>query len=362
MLRHEDQVGREDLENIYINLDKRKTPFLSSLPRGEKLGNVEVFSWTTGRYLDNRDNILVPGVPEGQDVKNFTGGKQRRLSGRPQKFRRAPMVSDEANEITENPGNFGKFMSQVNIETLEQKRNIDKRLLSDADSKDEDGPTGREFMGAGRFINDAISVGSSGAALLFTDTATSIPVDLRTPTEQIYVGNLNSYKVATDEYKLIFDRAALSTMLLSKQDRTGSTDAMHAFVDARLKSHFADLVGFQRTQVGYTATGQTMYNAVASKNLQVGAVDYITSEYGDIAVTMDPFMPRTSTGALSGRGYIFDMEYLAMRPTGIWLRFTKLENQGGGPRGYLDTIAGPRWGHPQAHLKIDPNVVTGTFA
>jgi hypothetical protein len=360
MLKSTEQVVHEDLEDIYINLDKRQTPFLSRLKRGPKLENAQVFSWATEKYEDGRDNVLESGVPEGDDVKNFETDKQYRLYGRPQKFRRTTMVSDEANEVNTSVAGFGKFRSQVNKKTVEQKRNIEKRLLSDADSRDDDGITGREFMGAGRFVNDAVSVGSAGVALTFGDTQTTVPVALRTPTAQIYTGNLDALD-ASGNSTLILDEVQLNNMLASRWDAIGSTAELSAFVDAKLKSHLTRLERYQKNMVNFTPVGRTPMAATAAKVYLMYGADLLETDYGPIDVNLVSWMPRTSTGALSGRGYIFDMEHLAIRPSGLFLRFTELENQGGGPRGYVQSILGPRWGHPAAHLKIDPNVATGTF-
>jgi len=36
-----DQVVREDLSNLFINLDERETPFLTKIKRGDDLVNVK---------------------------------------------------------------------------------------------------------------------------------------------------------------------------------------------------------------------------------------------------------------------------------------------------------------------------------
>lgn len=360
MVRTEDQVVREDLEGLYTNLDKRKTPFLSRLPRGEKLSNSELFSWATEKYEDGRDNILETGIPEGQDVQNYETDKQDRLYGRPQKFWRTPMVSTESNDINVAPADFGKFRKQVLKKTEEQKRNIEKRLLSDGDSRDDDSVTGREFMGGGRFVNDAISVGSAGVALTFGDSQTAVPAALRTPTAQIYVGNLDALD-ASNNRTLVFDEDALNDMLQSRWDAIGATNELSAYVDAKLKRHLGRVFKYQKALVGYEAVGRAEMPSVASRNALTFGADLIETEFGPIDINLVTWMPRTSTGAISGRGYFFDMEHIAMRPSGLFMTFMELENKGGGPRGLIQSILGPRWGHPAAHLKVDPNVATGTF-
>ena len=79
-----DQVIHEDLSDMYINLDQRKTPFLTRIKTDEPLTNAQLFSWATERYEDGRDNNLVSGIPEGEDVNVFETDVQKRLYGRPQ--------------------------------------------------------------------------------------------------------------------------------------------------------------------------------------------------------------------------------------------------------------------------------------
>lgn len=356
----QDEIVHEDLSDLYINLDVRKTPFLSRLKKGDKLINSRLFSWAVEKYEDGRDNVLQAGIPEGKDVDIFETDRQDRLYGRPEKFWRTPHVTLESNEINKTAADFGKYSHQVVKKTEEQKRNIEKRLLSDADSRDDDGITGTEFMGAGRFINDTVSVGSAGVALTFGDSQTAVPTALLTPTAQIYTGNLNSLDASANE-KLVFDNDALNAMLLSRYDAFGITTELSGFVDATLKSHLSKLERYQKNMIGFTPTTRTPMEAIASKNYLIFGSDLIETDYGPIDINMVSWMPRTTTGAISGRGYFIDMEFMFWRPSGVYLRHTMMEDKGGGPRGLIQSIGGPQWGHPGAHLKIDPNVVTGTF-
>src|SRR5215471_18070632 len=183
-----DQIVREDLSNLFINIDERQTIFTTRLKRGDDLGNVKFFSWPLERY----DGRMTQGVPENKDADDFETDKQYQLYGRTQKFWRRPHVTVEVNMVNKAPADFGKYSKQVLKKTEEQKRDIEQRLLADSDSRDDDGVNGREFMGLGRFVNDATSVGVSGSALTFGDSQTAVPTQFRTPTAQINVGNLTT--------------------------------------------------------------------------------------------------------------------------------------------------------------------------
>src|SRR4030095_4051060 len=104
-----DQIVREDLSDLFIHLDKRKTVFLSSMKRGENLENVKLFSWA----LEGYDGRMTQGIPENKDVDEWESDKQEPLYGRSQKFWRRPHVTVEANTINRAPADFGKYQKQA---------------------------------------------------------------------------------------------------------------------------------------------------------------------------------------------------------------------------------------------------------
>jgi uncharacterized protein DUF5309 len=351
-----DQVVREDLSNLYINLDVRNTVFLSRMKRGDNLGNVKLFSWALEKY----DGRMTDGIPENQDVDTFETDKQDQLYGRSQKFWRRPHVTVEANTINRAPADFGKYNKQVVKKTEEQKRDIQQRLLSDLDSRDDDGLNGREFMGIGRFVNDTVSVGVSGAALTFTDAQTAVPVAYRTPTAQIYVGALyvTTSGAVTD---LTFGEETLNGMLQNRWDNLGESNELSAFVDAALKRHLGRLERYAKNMTNFTPISRIDQEPLANKNYIMYGADLFESDFGPIDVNLIAWLPRTAAGALSGRGYFLDMQFMYMRPSGLYLTHQMLEDKGAGPRGLIQSILGPQWGDPRGHLKIDPNVIsTGT--
>jgi hypothetical protein len=347
-----DQIVREDLSNLYINLDKRDTPFLSRLPKGEDLANVKLFSWA----LEGYDGRMTTGIPENKDVDEFETDKQDQIYGRSQKFWRRPHVTVEANTINKAPADFGKYNKQVVKKTTEQKRDMEQRLLSDSDSRDDDGLTGREFMGAGRFFNDAVSVGVAGAALTFGDSQTAVPADFRTPTAQIYVGALYvlSSGVVSD---LTFNEDSLNGMFQNRWDALGTSARFSGFVDAALKRHLGRVFRYAKNLTNYTPLSRQPLQPLSAGEYQLTGVDMIDTDFGTVDVNMISWMPRTAAGALSGRGYFFDMEFMALRFSGLYLTHQQLEDKGAGPRGLIQSICGPRWGDPRSAIKIDPNVI-----
>jgi hypothetical protein len=341
-----DQVVREDLSNLFINIDKRQTPYTSRLKRGENIENVKLFSWAIEGY----DGRMTEGIPENKDVDAFESDKQQQLYGRSQKFWRRPHVTVEVNTINRAPADFGKYSKQVNKKTEEQKRDIELRLLSDGDSRDDDGLIGREFMGLGRFVNDGTSVGVAGAALTFTDSQTAIPVAYRTPTAQIYVGALTTSGVIT------FTGETINTMFQNRFDSFGVSPEFSAFVDGLFKRHMTKVEKYQANMTGFTVIQQRYNYDFANKRYIDYGADIWESDFGSIDINLVSWAPRTSANALSGRAYFLDMSNMYLRPSGLFLTHQSQEDKGAGPRGLIQSIVGPQYGDPRTHCKVDPNV------
>ena len=341
-----DQIVREDLSNLFINIDKRQTTYTSRLKRGEDLGNVKFFSWA----IETFDGRMTTGIPENKDVDNFETDKQYQLYGRSQKFWRMPHVTVEANTVNRAPADFGKYAKQVNKKTEEQKRDVEQRLLSDNDSRDDDGVNGREFMGLGRFVNDGTSVGVAGSALTFGDTQTTIPSQFRTPTAQIYVSAL------TTSGNLTFDVESLNSMLQNRYDLFGPSPEFTGFVDTLFKRHMTKVEKYQKNMTGYTPVTQRYGEPYAAPRYIDFGSDVYDTDFGMIDINVISWAPRTSTSALSGRAYFLDMTNMYLRPSGLYLTHQAQEDKGAGPRGLIQSILGPQYGDPRTHCKVDPNV------
>lgn len=351
-----DAILREDLSDVFLNLDKRETAFLSQLRRGENLMNVTLFSWA----LEGFDGRMIDGIPENKDVDVFEGDVQYRLYGRSQKFWRRPHVTVEQNTINRSPADFGKYAGQVRKKVEEQKRDIQMRALSDADSRDDDGVNGREFQAIGRYVNDTTSVGSAGVALTFTDTQTAVPAQFRTPTAQIYTGALyvTTSGAITD---LTFTEDTLNGMLQSRWDALGESSDLKCFCDAIFNTHLTRIERYRKTLTGWTPTGQSQMATQASRDFLLYGAKMIETDYGNISIYLTQWLPRRSDGTMSGRAYWLDMAGMALRPSGLYLTHQQLEDKGAGPRGLIQSILGIQYGDPRAHCKVDPNVIsTGT--
>jgi hypothetical protein len=186
--------------------------------------------------------------------------------------------------------------------------------------------------------------------LTFSDSQTAVPTQFRTPTAQIYVGQLVTAGVIT------FDTDTFSAMLQNRFDAFGMSSELSGFVDPLLKRHFTRMERYVKTMTGYGTVTQRYNTDYQSKNFIDYGADIYESDFGPIDLNMIQWAPRNSTGGLSGRGYFLDMTYMYLRPSGLFLTHEQHQDRGAGPRGLIQSILGPQWGDPRAHCKIDPNV------
>jgi hypothetical protein len=167
------------------------------------------------------------------------------------------------------------------------------------------------------------------------------------------VGNL------TTGTALTFDGDSINTMLQNRYDNFGPSPEFSGFVDALLKRHLTKIEKYQKTIANYTAVTQRYQTPYSDRRYIDFGSDLWDSDFGVIDINLATWMPRTSTGALSGRGYFLDMTNMYLRPSGLYLTHQPQEDKGAGPRGLIQSILGPQYGDPRAHLKVDPNVAAG---
>jgi hypothetical protein len=153
----------------------------------------------------------------------------------------------------------------------------------------------------------------------------------------------------------------LNLMLQNRFDQFGRTNQLSCFCDALFRRHMTRLLQNQKTLSGYTPVTRIPQEALSSGDFINMGADLIHTDFGPMDITLLNWLPRTPTGTLSGRAYFLDMEFMQLRASGLHLTHTQQEDKGAGPRGLIQSILGPQWGHPQAHLKVDPNVAIGTY-
>jgi len=311
--------NREDLTDVLSILAPEETPILSSL--NKQKANATNVEWT----VDSLADPVTAGIREGADVSTFTDkfAGRARLGNYVQKFRRDFQVSD-LQEAVDSVG--PAKIAQAEAKSIrELKRDIEATLASANDRAVEDGSsTAYALRGLGDWLD------SAGPA--------DVPAGFRTPAASIYT--------AAEAASAEFGEEALNDIITSIFEQTGSTNDLMLIADTGLRRVIAD---FART------SGSSDYS-VRNVNFDGGSgnitlrVDMYESDHGMVSIVNGnpSCMPNFGGSTANSSGYLINPEYAGIHEL-IPLGSTRLPNQGGGERGYVDCALTLGVYHPQAH-------------
>ena len=311
--------NREDLTDVLSILAPEETPILSSL--NKQKANATFVEWT----VDSLSDPVTTGIREGVDVSTFTDkfAGRARLGNYVQKFRRDFQVSD-LQEAVDSVG--PAKIAQAEAKSIrELKRDIEATLASANDRAVEDGSsTAYALRGLGDWLDSA---GPS-----------DVPAGFRTPAASIYT--------ATEAGTTEFGEEALNDIITSIFEQTGSTNDLMLIADTGLRRVIAD----------FARTSGSSDNSVRNVNFDGGSgqitlrVDMYESDHGMVSIVNGnpSCMPNFGGNTSNSSGYLINPEYAGIHEL-IALGSTRLPNQGGGERGYVDCALTLGVYHPQAH-------------
>ena len=311
--------NREDLTDVLSILAPEETPILSSL--NKQKANATFVEWT----VDSLADPVTTGIREGVDVSTFTDkfAGRARLGNYVQKFRRDFQVSD-LQEAVDSVG--PAKIAQAEAKSIrELKRDIEATLASANDRAVEDGSsTAYALRGLGDWLDSA---GPS-----------DVPAGFRTPAASIYT--------ATEAGTTEFGEEALNDIITSIFEQTGSTNDLMLIADTGLRRVIAD----------FARTSGSSDNSVRNVNYDGGSgqitlrVDMYESDHGMVSIVNGnpSCMPNFGGNTSNSSGYLINPEYAGIHEL-IALGSTRLPNQGGGERGYVDCALTLGVYHPQAH-------------
>jgi len=306
--------NREDLTDVLTILAPEETPILSSANR--KSASSTFVEWT----VDSLSAPATDGIDEGADVATFTDqfAGRARLGNYVQKFRRSYQVSDLQEAVDSvGPAKFAQAEAKA---MRELKRDIEATLCSTNDRAAEDG-AGQSYKlrGLGDWID------SAGPA--------DVPAGFRTPAGSIH---------STGD----FSEDTLNDLITSAYRVTGSTNNLTLFADTALRRKISD---FSRTAASADHTVRSVNYDGNSAQLKL-SVELYQSDNGIVSiVNMNPDCAPDTTNKDSG--YLINPEYYGIHEL-IPVGSTRLENGGGGERGYVDCTLTLGVYHPGAHGKI----------
>ena len=306
--------NREDLSNELSILAPEETPILSLCGKGK--ASATYSEWTV-------DSLAAPattGISEGSDVTSFSDkfADRARLGNYIQLMRRDYLVSNLQQAVTSvGPAN----VAQAEAKSMREiKRDIEATIASDNEMTVENGAgTPYGMRGLGKWIQS-------------TAQATNpVPADYRTPSGSIIASTLSE--------------SSFNTMIGSIFAKNGEMNSLTLVANVALRQLISNFTRATPASAGVT---YHVNQDATSKQITL-SVNLYDSDFGLVKIVNGnpSCMPTASTNV----GYVLNPKYLGFN-TLIPMGATRLENQGGGERGFIDVAGTLCVKHPQAHGKI----------
>ena len=303
--------NREDLTDVLTILAPEETPVLSLANKSKATATFN--EWTV-------DVLATPsstGIQEGADITTFADkfAGRARLGNYIQLFRRDFMVSQLQQAVESvGPGRIAEAESKA---IRELKRDIEKTLCGDQDRSVEDGASARYV--------------SRGLGLWTSNTPGSdVPSNFRTPTASIHATGT-------------FTENAFNGLIASIFSQTGTVDKLSLVAGTTLRRTVS---GFARSDNNSLENVYHVNQMATDKEITLSVNTY-DSDFGLITVINGnpACLPDAS------RGYIINPNYIGVAEL-MSLGSTRVPDQGGGQRGFVDAAAGLQVFSPLAHGKI----------
>jgi hypothetical protein len=306
--------NREDLSNELSILAPEETPILSLCAKGK--ASATYSEWTV-------DSLAAPattGISEGSDVTSFSDkfADRARLGNYIQLMRRDYIVSNLQQAVTSvGPAN----VAQAEAKSMREiKRDIEATIASNNEMTVENGAgTPYGMRGLGKWIDSS------------AQSTNPVPAAYRTPSGSILTSTVSE--------------STFNTMLGSIFSRNGEMNSLTLVANTALRQIIS---GFTRSQTASSAGIYHVNQEALSKTITL-SVNLYDSDFGIVKIVNGnpACMPTGSTNV----GYVLNPKYLGFN-TLIPMGATRLENQGGGERGFIDVAGTLCVKHPQAHGKI----------
>lgn len=306
--------NREDLSNELSILAPEETPILSLCGKGK--ASATYSEWTV-------DSLAAPattGISEGSDVTSFSDkfADRARLGNYIQLMRRDYLVSNLQQAVTSvGPAN----VAQAEAKSMREiKRDIEATIASNNEMTVENGAgTPYGMRGLGKWIDSS------------AQATNPVPAAYRTPSGSIITSTISE--------------SSFNTMIGSIFAKNGEMNSLTLVANVALRQLISNF-----TRATPASAGVTYHvNQDATSKTITLSVNLYDSDFGIIKIVNGnpSCMPTGSTNV----GYVLNPKYLGFN-TLIPMGATRLENQGGGERGFIDVAGTLCVKHPQAHGKI----------
>ena len=306
--------NREDLSNELSILAPEETPILSLCGKGK--ASATYTEWT----VDSLASPTTTGVSEGVDVTSFSDkfADRARLGNYIQLMRRDYLVSNIQQAVTSvGPAN----VAQAEAKSMREiKRDIEATIASDNEMTVENGAgTPYGMRGLGKWIQSS------------AQSTNPVPTAYRTPSGSIITSSLSE--------------SSFNTMIGSIFAKNGEMNSLTLVANVALRQLISNFTRATPASAGVT---YHVNQDATSKQITL-SVNLYDSDFGLVKIVNGnpSCMPTGSTNV----GYVLNPKYLGFN-TLIPMGATRLENQGGGERGFIDVAGTLCVKHPQAHGKI----------
>ncbi len=324
------QVGqRQDLSNYITNIERENAPLFSMLPKDEV--HKTTFESQVDDYGDTSD---IDGVASSADASTFTNQVENRglIENSVMKMWENPKVDDFSENVSENPAIASEYRESVRKATVRLKFRMEKKLLSrtEAAKQGQGGATAYATCSIGGFVNSSAPTGTQ-----------TVPTRFRTPSAHIYTSPVAACKE--------------STFIDIMQEIFEATNGMGMFTGvfgSSLKKRVSEFSIYQPDVASNTVVRQI--NKSDTKTLET-CVDVVKGDFGMLTIVPSTRVNHFGTDGSEnsqaikrGSGYMLDLKMWGLafkRRVG----HKSLEDQGGGPRGIVDTIFGLRCKNAKAN-------------
>jgi hypothetical protein len=312
--------NREDLTDVLTILAPEETPVLSSAQK--QRASATNTEWT----VDSLSAPSTAGIVEGDDITAFTDqfAGRARMGNYTQKFRRDYRVSD-LQEAVDSVG--PAKIAQAEAKAIrELKRDIEATLCSANVKQQATASLPYKMTGLGGFIDSAA-------------TATTVPVGFTTPATSIYT---TTESAAND-----FSETALNNIISSIFEVNGVSNGLILVADVGLRRVISDFARLSTVATESSIRNVNYDGGTASIKL---SVELYQSDHGIVSiVNANPdCMPNFGGSTVNSSGYLLNPEFYGVHEL-IPMGSTRLPNQGGGERGFVDCALTLGVYHPQAH-------------
>jgi len=308
--------NREDLSNELSLLAPEETPILSLCSKGKATATFS--EWT----VDSLASPVTTGISEGSDVTSFSDkfADRARLGNYVQLMRRDYLVSNLQQAVTSvGPAN----VAQAEAKSMREiKRDIEATIASSNEMTVENGAgTPYGMRGLGKWVQVA------------AQATNPVPEAYRTPTGSILAPASGGVT-----------ETLFNGMIGSIFSKNGEMNSLTLVANTALRTLISN---FSRA----VASTQNTYhvNQDATSKAITLSVNMYDSDFGMVKIINGN--PSCMPTATTNIGYVLNPKYLGFN-TLIPMGATRLENQGGGERGFVDVAGTLCVKHPQAHGKI----------